>query len=89
MDPTVPSSRKFLRQLPGYKPTQKESKLDNEIYQFGISSLQGQQPQDLLGSKFNSCKNELCEQEHYILNLIGFEFDTYPLFYDIVEIFMA
>ena len=24
MDPTVPSSRKFLRQLPGYKPTQRE-----------------------------------------------------------------
>ena len=24
MDPTVPSSRKFLRQLPGYKPTRNE-----------------------------------------------------------------
>ena len=24
MDPTVPSSRKFLRQLPGYKPSKTE-----------------------------------------------------------------
>jgi hypothetical protein len=24
MDPTVPSSKKFLRQLPGYKPSQQE-----------------------------------------------------------------
>ena len=39
--------------------------------------------------RFNAKKNELCEQEHYILNLVLFEFDTYPLFYDIVEIFMA
>lgn len=28
MDPTVPSSRKFLRQLPGYKPSQREQQRD-------------------------------------------------------------
>lgn len=39
--------------------------------------------------RFNAKKNELCEQEHYILNLVLFEFDTYPLFFDIVEMFMA
>ena len=42
-----------------------------------------------MDQRFNAKKNELCEQEHYILNLVIFEFDTYPLFYDIVEIFMA
>ena len=42
-----------------------------------------------MSQKFNAKKNELCEQEHYILNLVIFEFDTYPLFFDIVEIFMA
>jgi len=40
-------------------------------------------------TKFNSKKNELCEQEGYILNLIKFDMDTYPLFIDIVEIFLA
>lgn len=25
----------------------------------------------------------------YILNLLGFEFDTFPLFYDVIEIFMS
>ena len=39
--------------------------------------------------KFDSKKNELCEQEQYILNMIEFELDSYPLFYDIVEILMA
>ena len=43
----------------------------------------------MVEQKFNAKKNELCEQEHYILNLVIFEFDTYPLFFDIVEIFMA
>ena len=42
-----------------------------------------------MDQRFNAKKNELCEQEHYILNQVIFEFDTYPLFYDIVEIFMA
>lgn len=32
MDPTVPSSKKFLRQLPGYKPTQKEQKFEDNLY---------------------------------------------------------
>ena len=40
-------------------------------------------------TKFNSKKNELCEQEGYILNLIKFDMDTYPLFIDITEIFLA
>lgn len=31
----------------------------------------------------------MCEQEQYILNLIGFELDCYPVFMDIIEIFMA
>lgn len=32
MDPTVPSSKKFLRQLPGYKPSQQEQKYEQQIY---------------------------------------------------------
>lgn len=44
---------------------------------------------DLQNQRFNAKKNELCEQEQYILNLVIFEFDTYPLFFDIVEMFMA
>jgi len=39
--------------------------------------------------KFNAKKNELCEQEQYILNTIDFDLDNYPVFYDIVEMFMA
>lgn len=39
--------------------------------------------------KFDAHKNELCEQEQYILNLIGFGLDNYPIFFDIAEIFMA
>jgi len=39
--------------------------------------------------KFNAKKNELCDQEQYIINLLKFELDTYPLFIDITEIFMA
>lgn len=38
-DPNVPSSRKFLRQLPGYKPTQAERQNDNMAYQYGLNSL--------------------------------------------------
>jgi hypothetical protein len=34
MDPTVPSSRKFLRQLPGYKPTQKEISAKTPLIDF-------------------------------------------------------
>ena len=39
--------------------------------------------------RYNARKNELCEAEMYILNLTKFEFDSYPVFYDIIEIFMA
>lgn len=39
--------------------------------------------------KFDAKKNELCEQEQYILNTIEFDLDCYPVFFDIVEIFMA
>ena len=39
--------------------------------------------------KFNSKKNELVAQETVILNEIGFDLDSYPTFFDIVEIFMA
>lgn len=46
-------------------------------------------PMHPANQRFNAKKNELCEQEQYILNLVVFEFDTYPLFYDIVEMFMA
>lgn len=81
MDPTVPSSRKFLKQLPGYKPTQRENTIDNQLY-----GMQGGYNDNI---KFDSKKNELCEQEQYILNLIEFELDSYPLFYDIIEILMA
>ena len=38
---------------------------------------------------FDAHKNELCEQEQYILNMIKFELDTHPVFYDIIEVFMA
>ena len=54
MDPTVPSSKKFLKQLPGYKPTQMEQRLDNGAY-----SLNGADR----NQKFNAKKNELCDQE--------------------------
>ena len=83
MDPTVPSSRKFLRQLPGYVPTQKEQNYENQAY--GVNALSGANREQ----KFDAKKNELCEQEQYILNLIKFDLDTFPLFYDIVEIMMA
>ena len=39
--------------------------------------------------RFNSKKNELVAQETMILNEIGFDLDSYPTFFDIVEIFMA
>jgi hypothetical protein len=39
--------------------------------------------------RFNSKKNELVAQETLILNEIGFDLDSYPTFFDIVEIFMA
>jgi hypothetical protein len=42
-----------------------------------------------ISEKFDSHKNELVEQEQIILNAIGFDLDSYPLFYDISEIFMA
>ena len=41
MDPTVPSSRKFLKQLPGYKPTQREQEFENGVYQHGLSQMGG------------------------------------------------
>jgi len=40
-DPNVPSSRKFLRQLPGYKPTQEEQRNDQQAYQHGLKMLNG------------------------------------------------
>jgi hypothetical protein len=39
--------------------------------------------------KFNSKKNELVATEASILNELGFDLDTYPTFFDVVEIFMA
>jgi len=50
MDPTVPSSKKFLRQLPGYKPSQKEMQYEHQAY-LGHGQEQ----------KFDAKKNELCE----------------------------
>lgn len=38
---------------------------------------------------FNSKKNELVSQEAKILNEIGFDMDSHPAFFDIIEIFMA
>lgn len=55
--------------------------MDNQLY--GMHGGYGD------NVKFDSKKNELCEQEQYILNLIDFELDSYPLFYDIIEILMA
>ena len=86
-DPNVPSSRKFLRQLPGYKPTQMEQQTDQMAYKCGLTALQGGQNGDNM--RFNSKKNELVAQETMILNEIGFDLDSYPTFFDIVEIFMA
>ena len=39
--------------------------------------------------RFNSKKNELVAQETTILNEIGFDMDSFPTFFDIVEIFLA
>jgi hypothetical protein len=85
MDPTVPSSRKFLSQLPGYKPTNREKKREEQTYQYSLGKING----GVVTEKFDAQKNELCEQEQYILNLIGFGLDNYPIFFDIAEIFMA
>lgn len=87
MDPTVPSSKKFLRQLPGYKPTQQEQKYEQDLYHYHMGGAPP--PGHPLSNTFNYKKNELVEQEQYILNLVKFEFDTYPLFFDIVELFMS
>ena len=54
--------------------------MDDRIYRYGESDP---------NMRFNAKKNELCEQEQYILNLLAFELDNYPLFIDIVEMFMA
>lgn len=59
MDPTVPSSKKFLLQLPGYKPTKREQRREDNIYKYGINKMQG----DSRSEKFDAQKNELCEQE--------------------------
>ena len=67
MDPTVPSSKKFLRQLPGYKPSQREIAYEEQAY-FGGRAAYDQ--------KFDARKNELCEQEQHILNTIGFDMDS-------------
>jgi hypothetical protein len=55
------------------------------MYRYGIQAMNGHRPPD----RFNARKNELCEQEMYVLNLLKFEFDTVPLFYDVIEMFMA
>lgn len=85
MDPTVPSSKKFLLQLPGYKPTHRERRRDDQTYKYSLSKIHGQSRSE----KFDAHKNELCEQEQYILNTIDFDLDSYPVFYDIAETFMA
>jgi len=54
-----------------------------------MGGMRGAPPVAQNVNKFNSKKNELVEQEHAILNLVDFEFDTFPLFYDIVELFMS
>ena len=59
MDPTVPSSRKFLRQLPGYKPSQREQQRDQQLYQYGISAMAGHQMH--APDTFDAKRNELCE----------------------------
>jgi hypothetical protein len=86
-DPLVPSSRRFLRQLPGYKPTQTEQANERQIYQAAEQSLTGAPPQDNM--RFNAKRNELTTHEGVILNEVGFELDTFPTFFDVVEIFMA
>ena len=57
------------------------------VYKCGLTALQGGQQTDNM--RFNSRKNELVAQETVILNEIGFDLDSYPTFFDIVEIFMA
>ena len=39
--------------------------------------------------RFNGKRNELVAQEGVILNEVGFELDTFPTFFDVVEVFMA
>ena len=39
--------------------------------------------------RFNSKRNELVSQETTILNEIGFDMDSHPTFFVIVEILMA
>ena len=56
-------------------------------YKCGLTALSGGQNGDNM--RFNSKKNELVAQETTILNEIGFDLDSYPTFFDIVEIFMA
>ena len=56
-------------------------------YNAGISALQGTTGHDNL--RFNSKKNELVAQETVILNPIGFDMDSHPTCFDIIEIFMA
>lgn len=41
MDPTVPSSKKFLAQLPGYKPTSREKRFDDNVYQYALNKMNG------------------------------------------------
>lgn len=86
-DPNVPSSRRFLRQMPGYKPTEAEKNHDYMAYQYGMGAITGQQGQPNI--RFNSKKNELVAMETMILNEIGFEMDSFPTYIDIVEILMT
>jgi len=55
-------------------------------YKCGLTALQGGQMDN---TRFNSKKNELVAQETTILNEISFDLDSYPSFFDIVEIFMS
>jgi hypothetical protein len=64
MDPTVPSSRKFLRQLPGYKPSQQEQKFEQHMYDQCMGAMNGVPPGHPMhpaNQRFNAKKNELCE----------------------------
>eukprot|EP00356_Strombidium_inclinatum_P012656 CAMPEP_0170490158 /NCGR_PEP_ID=MMETSP0208-20121228/8410_1 /TAXON_ID=197538 /ORGANISM="Strombidium inclinatum, Strain S3" /LENGTH=156 /DNA_ID=CAMNT_0010765427 /DNA_START=644 /DNA_END=1116 /DNA_ORIENTATION=+ len=74
-------------QMPGYKPSAAEQKQDNAAYQYGVNALNGNANHDNM--RFNSKKNELVAQETTILNEIGFDLDSYPSFFEIVDIFMA
>lgn len=85
-DNKFPSSRRFLKQLPGYKATKTEQDIEIEAFEKGRNFLKGGKPEN---QKYNSRKNELITLEKTILNTVSFDLDSYPSFFDIVEIFMS